>query len=473
MSAAAEARSPRRPLDTAGLASLVRGPVLLPHDDGYDAERAGFNQIAEHRPALIVGAECPDDVVAAVRFAAGHGLPVAVQATGHGIAVPADGGLLVSTARMNRSRIDPHTRTARIEAGVRWQQVIDEAARFGLAPLSGSAPQVGAVSYTLGGGLGLLARKYGFASDHVRSLDVVTADGRLRHVSDEQHPDLFWALRGGKGNFGVVVAMEAELMPVSRLYGGALVFDGADSAEVLRAWQAWTEGVPEEMTSSIALLRFPDLQELPDTLRGRFVAWVRIAHLDHDGNGEELVELLRRVAPRMLDTVTDMPYTGVRAIHSDPEFAAPWHERTMLLREFGPAAVDTMLQHTGPGSGSGLLMAEIRHMGGALRRPPRVPSAVSHRDAAFSLFAVTPAPPEDAPKAAAELDGLMAAMAPWGTGGRFLNFLNGPDAAEDVESAYDPETYRRLTALKSVHDPGNVFRFNVNIPPRTPGGERR
>jgi FAD/FMN-containing dehydrogenase len=453
----------------ADLASGLRGRVLMPQQDGFDAEHAGFNQCVEHRPALIVAAEGPQDVVAAIRFAADGGLPVAVHATGHGVAAAADGALLINTSRMDGLQVHADIRTARIEAGVRWRQVIDAAARFRLAPLNGSAPDVGAVSYTLGGGMGLMARKYGFAADHVRSLDVVTPDGKLRHASHKENADLFWALRGGKGNFGVVVSMQIELMPVSRLYGGALIFDGAKAADVLRTWQVWTEVIPEEMTSSIALMRCPDLPDIPEPLRGRYVAWVRIAYLGSDDQGERLVEPLRGLGPRLLDTVTDMPYTDVGSIHSDPEFAAPWVERTAMLHRLDGVAVDTLLDSAGPDSGSGMMVVELRHLGGALRRQPRVPNAVGNRDAAYSLLAVTPAGPEDAPRAAAEMERMIDALEPWRTGGKCLNFLNGPTVAGQAESAYDPGTYRRLRALKAKYDPGNMFRFNVNIPPRVGG----
>ncbi len=208
---------------------------------------------AQHGPQLVVQAQGVDerpvagtaDVLAAIRFAAAHDLPVAVQATGHGAAGPADDALLVNTRRMTGVWLDPAARTARIQAGVRREQVIHEAAPFGLAPLNGSSPLVGAVGYTLGGGLGPLGRAYGYAADHVRSIDLVPADGRLRHVTPTQHDDLFWGLRGGKGNFGVVTALEVELVPVARLYGGGLYFPGelAAAALVLRLRElGWVVG---------------------------------------------------------------------------------------------------------------------------------------------------------------------------------------------------------------------------------------
>jgi FAD/FMN-containing dehydrogenase len=241
----------------------VEGPVyrgimkvFTPTDQGYDDERTGYQRFARHEPALIVAAASPDDVIEAVA----RGLPVAVQASGHGMTTPLTGGVLITTHAMSGVRVDPSAKTAYVEAGATWQQVIDAAAPHGLAPLSGSSPGVGAISYTLGGGIGLLARKYGFASDHVRRIDIVTADGRLHPVSDGP---LFWALRGGGGNFGVVVGMEIGLMPVSDLYGGSLYFDVATTPDILDAWLAWTRNAPDEMTSAISLLTMPDMPMVP------------------------------------------------------------------------------------------------------------------------------------------------------------------------------------------------------------------
>ncbi|MCX5211050.1 FAD-binding oxidoreductase [Kitasatospora sp. NBC_00240] len=449
------------------LARAVRGAVLSPGDEGFTTECAGFNLVAAHRPALVVVAEGAADVRAAVRFAARHDLPVTVRSTGHGISAPADGGLLISVRRMDGVAVDPIARLARVEAGTPWHKVIRSAAAHGLAPLNGSSHLVGAVGYTLGGGLGLLARKYGYAADHVTRLEVVGADGDLRVVTRDQNASLFWALRGGKGNFGVVTAMEFELVPVTRLYGGGLFYDGEDSGDVLHTWRAWTRDLPEEMTSSVALLRLPDLPVVPALLRGRLVAHVRIAFQGSAAEGEQLIRPLRTVAPPVLDTVGDMPYTAVQEIHRDPTHPLPYHERSIVLRELDHQAVTRLLALAGPGSGCGELMVELRHLGGALGRPPAVPNAVGNRDGAFTLSTLTPAVPAD-PAAAEVADSeVLDGLAPWGTGGRYLNFLGGPatTGADQVRACYDTETYRRLADLKAVYDPRNLFRFNHNIVP--------
>src|SRR5437763_6601100 len=324
---------------TATLRTRVRGLVFLPGDEGYDAERSGFQLDDPHRPAVVVGARSAADIRAAVAFAAERALPVAVQATGHGLATRAHGGVLVTTRRLGGLHVDPTARTAALEPGVTWGQVIEAAARHGLAPLNGSSPGVGAVGYVLAGGLGLLGRRYGWAADHVRSLDVVTADAQLRHVTATGHPDLFWALRGGGGGLGIVTRLEVELVPLGSVYGGALFFDAEHAGPVLDAFRSWTETLPEDPTSSFALVPFPDLPMLPEPLRGRYVASVRIAFAGDAVAGERLVEPLRAIAPTLMDTVRELPWTESDTIATDPPAPHAYHGIGVLLRDLdGDAA---------------------------------------------------------------------------------------------------------------------------------------
>ncbi|MFJ6570681.1 FAD-binding oxidoreductase [Streptomyces sp. NPDC091292] len=439
------------------LAERLKGKTLTPEDTRYDTELSGFNLIARHRPALVVAALTTDDVAAAVSFAAGLGLPVSVQATGHGIAAPATGGVLISTRRMNAVVVDPVTRTAYVEAGARWHQVIESAGRHGLAPLNGSSPLVGVVGYTLGGGLGPLGRRYGFAADHVVRAEIVTADGAVRYAGADAHPDLFWALRGGKGNFGVVTGLWFRLMPVRRLYGGGLYFPGEQSARVLDTWSRWTATVPEEMTSSLALLRLPDVPDVPDFLRGRLAAHIRIAFTGTAQEGERLVRPLRAAGSALLDSVAEMPYTAVARIHQDVTHPLPYHERNIVLRELGAAATGELLRVAGPASGCGDTMVEVRHTGGALGRPADVPNAVGARDGAYILSTLSPPGGRDQ---------VLRAMEPWGTGRRYLNFLAGPDTATATAECFDAPTLARLARVKAAYDPENTFRHHHNIAPR-------
>lgn len=442
-----------------------RVPVSRPGDVGYDAERAGFQTADTHRPALTVGARDSADVRAAVGFAGAHGLPVAVQATGHGQSVPADGGMLINTRRLAGVRVDAGARTARIDAGVRWGQVITEAARHGLAPLSGSSPDVGAVSYTLAGGLGLLARRYGYAADHVRALDVVTADGRLRRATARREPDLFWALRGAGPNFGVVTGMEMGLVPVTRLYGGGLFFDTDRVADVLHLWRRWTETVPEALTSSVALIPFPDVPAVPEPLRGRYAAHVRIAHTGTATEGARLVAPLRAAGPPLIDTLGELPYTASGSICTDPTTPHAYHGTSAMLAGLDDTAVSTVLDLAGPGAPV-TCVVQLNHLGGALARPPAVAGAVGHRDARYLLRVISPLTGDDRRAEVAALhQGLYRALGPAVTG-RSLGFHFGAAAGPDlVRNGYDGVAHRRLAELKAAYDPANMFRFNHNIAP--------
>lgn len=461
-----------RPMEEFDMRSLedlkarVRGQVLLPGEEGYDAERSGWNLIVEHRPAAIVVAAGPEDVAAAVRFAGSAGpLPVAVQATGHGPSVPGAGAVLVSTRHMTELEIDPDAATARIGPGVTWAQVIEAAGPAGLAPLAGTSPSVGAVGYLTSGGLPVLDRRYGFAADHVRALELVTADGRPRRATADEHPDLFWAVRGGKGNFGVVTAVETDLMRLPRLYGGSLSFPGAATREVLGAWLAWTATQPEKMCSALTLSRFPDLPGVPDAVRGKFLIQVRIAYTGSAVDGERLLWPLRALGPTR-DTVADMPAARIGDIASVPTEPAPIRDRGILLRALDGEAVERITELTGPGAELPPGLVEIRLLGGALSRPPETPNAVGHRDAAFGMnLGMFASPGHEAQVDRIQL-ALIDGLQPWATGGTLPNFLgSGNTRPSQVRTAYRDADYERLAAIKATYDPHNLFRINHNIPP--------
>ncbi len=329
--------------------------------------------------------------------------------------------------------------------------MITAAGRYGLAPLNGSSPAVGVVGYTLGGGLGPMARTFGYAADRVRRIEVVTAAGERITATPTDNIELFWALRGGKAGFGVVTTLEFDLLPVERLYGGSLVYRGAAAVAVLDAWRDWTTRQPETMTSSVALLRIPDL-----------VVAIRIAFIGPIPTGERLVRPLRMITPPLRDTVRPMPYPAVAEIHADPTEGSAYRERSLLLDDLDPAAVASLINEAGPDSGNRDLMIELRHLGGAIARPPDEPSAVGHRDAAYSLSTVTPAGAEST---------VLDALLPWGGGTdgrprRYINFLGGMITAQDVAECYPPETLARLAEVRAHHDPTGLFRG-----PLVPGRE--
>jgi hypothetical protein len=389
------------------------------------------------------------------------------MATGHGTSVPADGSLLVSTKRMSAVTVDPPARAARVEAGVRWQQVIDAAAPHGLAPLNGSSPMAGVVGYTTGGGLSpTLGRSRGWAADHVRALEIVTADGQLLRCTPEQDSDLFWAVRGGKDNFGIVTALEFDLFEVPRLYGGALYFPGEIAEDVLHTYRTWSATLPEQMTASVALLRLPPLDIVPEPLRGKLTATVRIAYLGSPETGARLVAPIREIGAALIDTVTEMPYQAVGTIHADPPVPLPAYEGSVRLAELPEAAVAAILRSAGPDTDCPIVVVELRQLGGALGRAPAVPSAVAGRNAAFQVFCVGIGGPMEAPFIYASMDEIFRGLKPWEVPEGSLNYLFSRESDPDtVRDAFGEDVHDRLSAIKRTYDPENRFRVNHNIPP--------
>jgi FAD/FMN-containing dehydrogenase len=419
-------------------------------DEGYDSEIAGFQTAVRHRPAAVVAASSADDVVEAVRLARARGSRVAVQATGHGARSPAD-GVLITTRRMSGVRIDPVARTAWVEAGVRWSAVIEKAAEHGLAPLAGSSPGVGAVGYTVGGGVGLLGRTFGYAADHVLALDVVTADGRLRHVTASSEPDLFWALRGGGELLGIVTGMEVELVPVPVVYGGGLHFDASHAADVLTEFRALTLAAPETLTVSVGMVGLPPVDAVPEPLRGKHVLHVRLAStvpLD-----AELLAPLRAIEP-LVGRVGEVPAAEVGSIYGDPDFPHAYVGDNVLLSELPPALLDSVRTLAGP-SAPVPCVVDIRQLGGAMARAPEVPNAVPYREAAYILRVLSPAGDVDAARAVHHA--VFAAASPVAVG-RASTFGYGPvDDDPSLPALRDPATAARLTQVREEVDPDGVF----------------
>ncbi|MFD7153154.1 FAD-binding oxidoreductase [Kribbella sp. NPDC059898] len=407
--------------------------MLTTTSTGYDEARLGFQRRDPHRPAVIFPVTSADEVQEAVRYAVDHDLRIAVQAAGHGVIEGIDGDVLIATSGFHGVTVDAGNRTAWIEAGATWRDVLAATAPYGLAPLSGSAPGVGAISYTLGGGLGLMARRFGYAADHVRRIEVVTADGVRRNAEDD--PDLFWALRGGGGNFGVVTGIEIDLFEVPTIFGGSLYFDLADYPEVPEVWREWTPTVPEEVTSAIAILPIPDLPQVPAPLRGKFIGQIQVAILGD--RGAELIAPLKAIGTPVMDTVGDLPYVDSGQIFAEPERPDAYTSRNVLLTD-----LDALKTLPGPDAPR-MHVIGIRHLGGALARRPEIPNAVGHRDAAYSLTVLTPGTGEPATEV----------LDPWrdATIGRALNFTFDKLAPEEVAEAYDD--YDRLVELRRRYDP--------------------
>lgn len=441
------------------LVAAVAGPVLLPHDESYAAECAGFNLTVLHRPAVVVGATSPSDVRAAVRFAVEHDLPVAVLATGHQPFHPANGSVLITTSRMASVEVDAANRMARITAGTLWQQVVDATTKEGLAPLSGSSPTVGVIGYVLGGGFSpTMGRTYGWAADHVRAIEIVMADGELRRVTATSDPELFWAVRGAKSNFGVVTAIELDLFPVTEFYGGGLFFDGADTAAVLHAYREWIATAPDTLNSSVGLLRFPPVPSIPEFLQGKLMVHLRVSYLGSEADGEQLVAPMRAAAPVVVDALKLTPYEEFAAIHQDPADPMPYGELGGLLTELTPESVDLIVDVAGPDAADfPMLILDIRHLGGALGRPAEVPNSVDIRDAGMTIWGAALGAPDEIPAQLARMRGLLDVLRPWSTGRNYLNFMSGNEA---TEQAYTDAVLHRLRTVKTAYDPTNVFRLN-------------
>jgi FAD/FMN-containing dehydrogenase len=448
--------------DLDALRTRLAGDVVGPTDAGWDDARRAWNVAFDQRPALVALPESAEDVQAVVVFAHERGLRVAPQGTGHnpGPLGPLDGTILLSTARMRGVEIDAARRVARIDAGVLWGEVTGPASEHGLAPLAGSSPDVGVVGYTLGGGLSWLGRKHGLAADSVLAIEVVTADGRLRRVDGVQDADLYWALRGGGGSFGVVTALELRLFDVPEVYAGSLWWPWERSAEVLHAWRDWSATAPDEVTTSIRIMQFPPIPIVPEPLRGR--SWVTIdgAFLGDAAAGGELLRPLRELGPE-LDLFESVSPAALSRIHGDPEEPTPAISASCMLRELTPEAVDSMLEVAGPGSGSPLLMVELRHLGGALGRRAPHAGALGSFAGEYLMYALTiPMAPELVAAFAATAPRLLAALAPVADGRNYLNFVEGE---ADPATFFEPGAYERLRAIKGAVDSGNLFRANHEI----------
>ena len=450
----------------------LRGTAFAPGEEGYDEARMAWNLNAHQHPSLVVMAAGPADVISAVRLARDEGLGVGVMATGHGVAYPCDGGVLINTSRLRGVRVDPEARTARVEPGALWADVIPEAQVFGLAGLVGSSSEVGVVGYTMGGGFGWLGRKYGFNADSVREADVVTADGELLRVSAYEHSDLFWGLKGGGGNFGIVTSLEFDLYSLTTVYGGNLFYPLERTAEVLDLYSRWVETLPDEMTTAVAFMNFPPLPELPEPLRGGSFVAVRGCYCGESPEvGEELLAPWRELGEPLVDTFGVMPYQEMDAISMDPVDPLVVYSHVELLGELSQEAIDKLVKVAGVESDSPLAMLEIRQLGGALARPPADLSPIGRRDSKFIMFGlgINPTPeatPEVAQLVQKHLAYVAEEMHPYETGATYVNFLLlGDLTPERMRAAYSPEDWERLVELKDRYDPHNLFRFNHNIPP--------
>ena len=449
------------------LRAQVTGGVFVNGDAGYDEARQTWNRTTfDQRPAVVVLPDTSADVVAAVRFARKHALPIAAQGGGHGHPKPADDAVLVNFRRMTGVTITA-TGTARVQAGAIWRDVIAAAHPHGLAPLSGFAGTVGVAGYTLGGGIGWLVRQHGACAGSLRSADVVTADGRELRVSEQAHADLFWGLRGGGGNFGLVTAFELALVPVATVFGGFIAYPLAAGRDVLRAYADWTRALPETVTSAVRLMHYPPVPVVPEPLRGASAIVIMACATGDPAASEALRRPVRSLATPLLDTFRPMPFTDIGTLANDPAEPPPMFTflRGGGLRDLSPEVIDAMLRLAGDRA-AGVFVVEARHVGGVLLRQPEDAMPFRFRSPWYiSAMAAAPAP--DALDAGTRsVAALFDAWQPALTGELLINGIDPASASPELTRvAYSDDDYRKLVALKDAYDPDNVFRLNHNIRP--------
>jgi len=452
----------------AKLQTKIQGSVITPNDPHYDEARRVWNLTVDHRPAVIVIATGVLDITEAVQFATRQNLGVTVQSTGHGTVRPATlNDILIITSKMKNIRVDAAAQTAWIEAGAKWGDVLAETQKVGLTPLLGSSPDVGVVGYTLGGGFGWLGRKYGLAADSARFFELVTADGRLRRASESENSDLFWALRGGGGSLGIITGMEIKLYPVTTVYGGNLIYPIELAQEVFARYRAWIATAPDELTSSIVLMNFPPIPEMPEPVRGQSFVVVRGCYCGPVEQGESLLQPWRSWQVPFIDDFKVMPFSQVATISNDPVDPLPGLSTTAWLRELSDEAIDILIRHTMPGDGpSPLIFTEVRHVGGAVARVNPQANAYSNRDASLLLHMVGVTPTPEAHSHLAQYTAqIKAQLHPYLAGGVYMNLLDGEEAQQRVADGFSPEAYRRLAMLKAKYDPDNRLRSGFNILP--------
>jgi FAD/FMN-containing dehydrogenase len=439
----------------------LRGGHLLPGDEGYDAARKIYNAMIEHRPGIIARCAGVADVVDAVNFARNNGLLVSVRGGGHNVSGNAvcDGGLMIDLSPMKGVRVDLDSKTARAEPGVTWGEFDRETQAFGLATTGGLVSTTGIAGLTLGGGLGWLMGNHGLACDNLISVDVVTADGRLLTASASRNEDLFWGLRGGGGNFGVATSFEFRLHPVGPMLGGILIHRLDKAAEIIRFYDNFTRTSPDELGTFVGFVTSPE---------GERVLAIFVCYNGAVEEGERILKPLREFGPPLADTIGHMPYVQVQRMMDDAFPAGRQNYwKSNFLKGLDPEAIQVIVDHVAKAPSPYSAVA-IEQFSGAVNRVGMNDTAFNHRNARYNLLIVgiwlDPAAKAQNVKWVRDL---WEAMRPYSSDGVYVNYLGqeADEGAERVKSAYGPEKYARLVALKEKYDPTNLFRLNQNIKP--------
>ncbi len=449
----------------------LRGPLITPEDAVYDETRRVWNGMIDKHPALIARCTGAADVIDAVNFAREHELLVAVRGGGHNVAGQGvcEGGLVIDLSSMRGVRVDPEARTVRVQGGATWGDLDRETQAFGLATPGGVVSTTGIAGLTLGGGLGWLRRKYGLSCDNLISADVVTADGELREASTDENPDLFWALRGGGGNFGVVTSFEYELHEVGPIVMMAVTMYPIEAAaEVLSAWRDFMEAAPEEISSQALLWTVPEVEAFPAEAWGRNVVVVAAMHAGPADEGERALQPLREVTTPVVDLSGRVPYATGQTMFDPffPKFERSYYFKSRDLAGFSDEVIDALIEGASDRALPTVLIV-IWHYGGAMRRVGLEETAFPGRDTPY-LFSVDAVwdDPAETERVIAWSRSYLEEMKPYTTDGMYVNFPGfGEEGETMVHSAYGPN-YERLTDVKAAYDPTNLFRMNANVRPR-------
>jgi len=432
--------------------------IVVTGHEAWDGARMSFNPTVDQRPAAVARPGSAAQAAEIVRAAVELGLRVNAQGSSHnaGPLGSLEDTLLMRLDRMNAVEIDATAESARVEAGARWWDVVPKASELGLSALHGSSPEINVVGYSLGGGCGWQARSRGLQANSITAIEVITADGSIRRVDADHGPDLFWALRGGGGSFGVVTAIEFRLYPAERFYAGALFYPFEQGPEVLHAWHEWTRTAPEEVTTSARLLQFPPLEDIPEIVRGKSFAVIDGAFIGGEEDGVELLRPLRDLGP-VMDGFGSVPPAALSEMHMDPVDPIPYLSTHALLGSLSAEAIDRAAQIATTAS---VPIFELRHGGGALAREAPGCGAIAALPGEYMMFAVAPVmDPAQVPAIKAGLAEIDAAFAADDVG-RYLNFTEIP---AEIETMFPAGALERLREVKARYDPGNAIRANHPI----------
>ena len=450
----------------AEFAAGLRGAVVRPGDADYDQERSIWNAAHDRRPALIARCAGVADVIRTVDLARSEGLPLSVRGGGHSIPgfSTVDDGIVLDLSLMKGVRVDPARRRVAAQAGCTWKDVDAETQQFGLAVTGGLVSSTGIAGFTTGGGIGWLVRKHGLASDNLVGADVVTADGRFIHASAEEHPDLFWGLRGGGGNFGVVTSFDYQLHDVGPVVLSGLVFYPAEEAEqVLRGYRAACAAAPDELTTLVNMTTAPPVPFLPETVHGKPVIAVGGCWSGDMDAGEAATAPFRSLGTVIADVFAAHPYAGWQQA-LDPLYPRGVHNyfRSAFLRAADDASVRVLLDSFAAFP-NGMTEIHLHHLGGAVGRVPAEATAFAARDQEFIVNVIARTPTaEGFPDVVDWARGVTSKLGP--DVAAYVNFTGEANTAL-VRASYPADTYRRLVELKNEYDRTNLFRLNQNIAP--------